>query len=376
MDEVRYVGDLGEALAGAGQLFLLKGKNSDSGEFTAPADLDAAGAGQLAQTLAVDTERLHPVLSECRVFKSPEEVELLKFASRVSSEAHVAVMRACRPGIMEYQLESTFLHHCYFHGGCRLSSYTSICATGKNGAVLHYGHAGAPNDAEVRDGDMVLCDMGGEYHGYAADITCTFPANGKFTPVQAAIYNGVLDAHQAVLQAVRPGVAWPEMHRLAETKILGALVKAGFLRGDVGSMMEARLGGVFMPHGLGHLLGIDTHDVGGYREGDPAVPPRPVGPGISKIRTARVLAPGMMMTVEPGCYFCEYLLRKAFEDPALAGFLVRDKIEEHMGFGGVRIEDNFLVTPDGAESFTDVPRTVGEIEAVMAGGAWPLPARC
>mgnify|MGYP001199320460 CR=1 FL=1 len=317
MDEVRYVGDLGEALAGAGQLFLLKGKNSDSGEFTAPADLDAAGAGQLAQTLAVDTERLHPVLSECRVFKSPEEVELLEFASRVSSEAHVAVMRACRPGIMEYQLESTFLHHCYFHGGCRLSSYTSICATGKNGAVLHYGHAGAPNDAEVRDGDMVLCDMGGEYHGYAADITCTFPANGKFTPVQAAIYNGVLDAHQAVLQAVRPGVAWPEMHRLAETKILGALVKAGFLRGDVGSMMEARLGGVFMPHGLGHLLGIDTHDVGGYREGDPAVPPRPVGPGISKIRTARVLAPGMMMTVEPGCYFCEYLLRKAFDGTGL-----------------------------------------------------------
>ena len=118
----------------------------------------------------------------------------MRYSSRISSEAHCEVMRkAAKPGAMEYQLESTFLHHCYFHGGCRLSSYTSICATGKNGAVLHYGHAGAPNDAEVRDGDMVLCDMGGEYYGYAADITCTFPANGKFTPVQAAVYNGVLD---------------------------------------------------------------------------------------------------------------------------------------------------------------------------------------
>lgn len=372
---MRFVSDLEASLAAAERLFLLQGENSDSGESTAPADLEAAGAGRLAQKLDVDTEHLHPVLSECRVFKAPEEVELLKYVSRISSQAHVAVMRACRPGVMEYQLESTFLHHCYFHGGCRQPSYTSICATGKNSAVLHYGHAGAPNDAEIRDGDMVLCDMGGEYHGYAADITCSFPANGKFTPTQAAIYNGVLDAHQSVIKAMRPGVAWPEMHRLAETKILSALVGAGFLRGDVGEMMAAQLGGVFMPHGLGHLLGIDTHDVGGYRKGDPAVPPRPEGPGISKLRTARIMAPGMMMTVEPGCYFCEYLLRKAFDDPALAGFLVRDKLEAHLQFGGVRIEDNVLITAHGAESFTDVPRTVEEVEEVMAGGAWPPPPR-
>ena len=361
VDSVHYIANMPQVLAGS-KLYLLAGTNTDSGATSAPAAFDGIAGFE------VDAERLHPVLTACRVFKTPEELEVMRYASRVSSAAHVATMRATRPGMMEYQLESTFLHHCYFHGGCRLASYTSICASGAHGAVLHYGHHGAPNDGPVEDGHMVLCDMGAEYAGYAADITCSYPANGRFTPTQAAVYNAVLDAHQSVLRAMRPGVRWPEMHRLAERTILRHLVDAGFLVGDVEELMAAEVGALFMPHGLGHLLGIDTHDVGGY---GPGLPERPAGPGINRLRTARTLEAGMVMTVEPGCYFNAFLLEPALAAPATARFFVADKVRACLDFGGVRIEDNVIITADGSESMTDVPRTVAEIEAVMAGGAWP-----
>ena len=122
---------------------------------------------------------------------------------------------------------------------------------GEHGAILHYGHSGAPNAGEIPENALVLCDMGAEYHGYAADITCTFPSSGKFTAEQATVYNSVLAAHTQVIEQMKPGVSWPDMHTLAEKVILQGLTEGGFLKGSVDDMMASNLGSVFMPHGLG-----------------------------------------------------------------------------------------------------------------------------
>lgn len=155
----------------------------------------------------------------------------------------------------EYQAESHFLHHSYSVGGCRHVSYTCICGSGENGSILHYGHAAAPNDKTIHDGDMLLFDMGASYFGYVADITCSYPANGKFTADQRFIYNAVLAACRAVHDAAKPGVNWVDMHELANRVLLTKLKEGGLLQGAVDDMMEAGINGVFQPHGLGHLVG-------------------------------------------------------------------------------------------------------------------------
>uniref|UniRef100_A0AAY4CVR2 Xaa-Pro dipeptidase n=1 Tax=Denticeps clupeoides TaxID=299321 RepID=A0AAY4CVR2_9TELE len=257
---------------------------------------------------------------------------------------------------------SLFQHYCYSRGGMRHTSYTCICGSGHNSSVLHYGHAGAPNDKTINDGDMCLFDMGGEYYCYSSDITCSFPANGKFTADQKTIYEAVLRSSRAVMAAVKPGAKWTDMHRLADRVHLEELVKAGILHGDVDDMLEVHLGSVFMPHGLGHLLGIDVHDVGGYPEGVERVNE----PGLRSLRMGRLVQERMVLTVEPGIYFINHLLDQALADPAQSCFINRDVLARFRGFGGVRIEDDVAVTATGVELLTCVPRTVEEIEAFMA----------
>lgn len=144
--------------------------------------------------------------------------------------------------------------------------------------------------------------MGGNYFGYAADITCTFPANGKFTDDQKLIYEAVLAANLAVFKTAKPGVSWPSMHTLANKVLLEELKKGGLLKGDVEEMLSAGLAAIFQPHGLGHLIGLDVHDVGGYLSKNP---PRPKQIGLNKLRTARILEENMVLTIEPGCYFID-----------------------------------------------------------------------
>lgn len=175
-------------------------------------------------------------------------------------------------------------------------AYTCIAASGHHGATLHYGHAGEPNAKLVEDGDMCLFDMGAEYHCYCSDITCSFPANGKFTEQQRDVYETCLEAVVAVESAMRPGVNWADMHRLANRTILAGLLKRGYLIGGTVEEMDAvNLGAVFMPHGLGHFLGLDTHDVGGYLKG---YPERSAIPGLKSLRTARDLEVGMVSQIQ------------------------------------------------------------------------------
>jgi Xaa-Pro dipeptidase len=201
---------------------------------------------------------------------------------------------------------------------------------------------------------MCLFDMGANYCGYAADITCSFPVNGKFTDDQKLVYNAVLAARNAVCDNAKEGVSWVDLHLLANRVMLEEMKKGNLLVGEIDDMIEAGLNAIFQPHGLGHLLGLDVHDVGGYL---PHCPPRSTKPGVNKLRTARTLKAGMYLTIEPGCYFIEPLLKQAYEDPNLSKFLVKENIERFRNFGGVRIEDDVLITKTGIENFTFVPRT-------------------
>ena len=261
----------------------------------------------------------------------------------------------------EYEMEALFEYYCKRYGAMRQMSYTCICATGDNPAILHYGHAGAPNDCRIKQSDMCLFDMGGEYCCYASDITCSFPVSGRFTKEQRIIYEAVLDANRQVMKTVRPGVSWTDMHLLAERVQLEHLKSAGLIKGDIDQMMEARLGALFMPHGLGHMIGLDTHDVGGYL--DPQT--RSALPGLKSLRTNRTLEERMCLTIEPGIYFNGVLLANAYENEELAQFLVKTEIDRFMHVGGVRIEDNIVVTNDSCELLTQVPRTCEEIEEWM-----------
>ncbi|XP_047952015.1 xaa-Pro dipeptidase [Salvia hispanica] len=361
-DEIAKV--LNQQYRGPGKplLYLLHGLNTDSNNFSKPAHFEGI------DNFETDLNALHPILTECRVLKSAFELAVIQFANDISSEAHVEVMRKTKVGMKEYQLESMFLHHTYMYGGCRHCSYTCICATGSNSSVLHYGHAAAPNDRIFEDGDMALLDMGAEYHFYGSDITCSFPVNGKFTDDQSLIYNAVLLAHDAVISNMRPGVSWVDMHILAERTILESLKKGNLLLGDVDAMVQERIGAVFIPHGLGHLLGIDTHDPGGYLKGAE----RPKEPGLKSLRTSRELLEGMVITVEPGCYFIDALLLPAMENAQTSKFFNRHEISRFRGFGGVRIESDVYVSCDGCVNMTKCPRTIKDIEAVMAGAPWPI----
>jgi Xaa-Pro dipeptidase len=359
VDQIKFADQLAAEILAADPdvLYVLCGVNTDSGLVATEAKFEGI------EKVRVDRGKLFREMVECRVVKSKEEVETMRYAAETSAKAHMACMRVCRPGMFEYQLEATFLHHIYFHGGCRYTPYGNICGSGPNSAVLHYGHAGAPNDRKMLDGDLVLLDMGAEYHGYDGDLTVTFPVNGKFTQDQRDVYETVLAMQRAVEASMKPGVLWPDMHRLSYRVMCEELKKRGFLTGDVDAMLEAHIPALFMPHGLGHFIGLDTHDVGGYPRGTS----RPKEPGICRLRSGRVLAPGMVITVEPGVYFNSFLLEPALADPKTKGFFVAEKVCRFMNFGGVRLEDDVAVTETGADVLNHIPKSCAEVERWMAG---------
>uniref|UniRef100_A0A915AXZ3 Xaa-Pro dipeptidase n=1 Tax=Parascaris univalens TaxID=6257 RepID=A0A915AXZ3_PARUN len=341
---------------GAKQLLLLRAENTDSGNVLEPADFKGKNE------FPFDTEMLYPIMGNLRVFKSDKELEVMRYSCKVASEAHKAAMKAVKPGLYEYQLESIFRHVSYYDGGCRHLAFTCIAASGINCATLHYGHENAPNNERIMNGDLCLLDMGCECECYASDVTTTFPSSGKFSEKQKVIYNAVLQANREVIKAAKPGVRWTEMHLLAERVLLTHLKAAGILKGDVEEMLNARIGAIFMPHGLGHLLGLDVHDCGGYL-GDAL--PRPKEPGLKSLRTTRTLQERMVITVEPGCYFIDVLLNAALADPVKKKYFNAKRLKEFKGFGGVRIEDDIVIWAKGNEILNDVPRTVEEIEAFM-----------
>lgn len=268
------------------------------------------------------------LLDEMRLFKSAEELQIMRRAAEISSGAHRRAMRKTRPGMSEYEVEAELLHEFRRHGA-QAPAYTSIVAGGANACVLHY----VENNARLNDGDLLLIDAGCELDGYAADITRTFPVNGKFSPVQRDLYQLVLAAQAAAINAVQPGHAWDAPHEAALRVLAQGFIDFGLCHGSVDTVLQSEDYKRFYMHRTGHWLGLDVHDAGEYkRDGE-----------------WRLLEPGMTLTVEPGCY-----VRPA------------DNVPGHFWNIGVRIEDDVLVTETGCEVLTSAaPKTVAEIEELM-----------
>lgn len=269
-----------------------------------------------------------PWVHEMRLFKSLEEQAMLREAGRISALAHTRAMQKCRPGMYEYQLEGE-IHHEFNQHGARFPSYNTIVGAGENGCILHY----TENECQMRAGDLVLIDAGCEFHGYAGDITRTFPVNGKFTAPQRAIYDIVLSSLHKALELFRPGTSIREVNDHVVRIMVSGLVKLGVMKGDVDTLIAEQAHRQFYMHGLSHWLGLDVHDVGFYGND-----------------RDRILEPGMVITIEPGLYIAP----DADVPMAYRGI-------------GIRVEDDIIITPDGNENLTDtVVKYPDEIEALMA----------
>ena len=268
------------------------------------------------------------LLDEMRLIKGAEELAVMRRAAEISTGAHRRAMQKTQAGKYEYEIEAELLHD-FRRFGAQSPAYTSIVAGGANACVLHY----IENKAPLQDGDLLLIDAGCEMDGYAADITRTFPVNGKFSAAQKDIYEMVLTAQAAAIAVAKPGNAWDAPHEAALRVLATGMIDFGLVQGSVDAVLASGDYKRFYMHRTGHWLGLDVHDVGEYkRDGH-----------------WRTLQPGMTLTVEPGCY-----IRPA------------DDVPQAFWNIGVRIEDDVLVTETGNEVLTHAaPKTVQEIEDVM-----------
>ncbi|HVS82535.1 MAG TPA: Xaa-Pro aminopeptidase [Pyrinomonadaceae bacterium] len=286
------------------------------------------------QTIVDPTSILH----EMRVLKSATEVEIMQRAADIAAAAHVEAMKTARPGMKEYEVEA-LLEASFRRQGAAGSSYTSIVGSGANATVLHY----ITNMGTLGDGDLLLVDAGAEYQGYASDITRTFPINGKFSDAQRDIYDLVLKTQMSCIDMVRPGVRLEDLKTHSVEMLTEGMVKLGLLKGDPAKLIEEKKYMQFYMHNLGHFLGIDVHDAGRYYfNGE-----------------SRPAEPGMVMTIEPGLYISP-------DTKNIPEGFNQDVPARYLGIG-VRIEDDVLVTENGARVLTNkVPKDPKEIEALMA----------
>lgn len=287
------------------------------------------GQARTGVSAPAEIRDVHALLDEMRVIKDETELGIMRRAAAISSAAHARAMRLAAPGRYEYEIEAELLHE-FRRSGAQSPAYTSIVASGANACVLHY----VQNDARMQDGDLLLIDAGCELDGYASDITRTFPVNGKFTAPQQAVYELVLAAQAAAIAAVKPGNTWNMPHDAAVRVLAHGMIDLKLLDGSVDGIIESQAYRKFYMHRTGHWLGLDVHDAGDYKRGG----------------EWRTLQPGMVLTVEPGCY-----IRPAPDVPDAYANI------------GVRIEDDVLVTASGCEIITSAPKTVDEVVRTVRG---------
>ncbi|NLA67797.1 MAG: M24 family metallopeptidase [Gammaproteobacteria bacterium] len=334
IDDAYAIDDLDEILPG-----LLEGRSRVYYHFGRDSDFDLKLIGWVNRVRAQVRHGAQPpheflelghLLDEMRLFKTADELRLMRRAAAISVQAQQAVMRAARPGMRECELQAE-LERVFRAAGCE-PAYSSIVGAGANACVLHY----RANDAVARRGDLVLVDAGAEYRGYAADITRTFPVDGRFSREQRQLHELVGAAHAAALAMARPGLPYEAGHEAAVEVLAEGMLSLGLLRGRLRKVIADGAYKRFYPHKTGHWLGLDVHDVGDYRiDGE-----------------SRLLEPGMVYTIEPGIYVRP-------DDTSVAA--------KWRGIG-IRTEDDVAITRDGHEVLTDgLARSADEIEAFMAG---------
>ncbi|KAF4689521.1 hypothetical protein FOZ60_001574 [Perkinsus olseni] len=363
VDEVQYADEID--LSDAKATMEIDGINRDSG-----IPHSEVNKGLIDLPNKLDGSALWDVLNELRSVKDEQEIKIMEYACQVSSSAHLSTMRACyRDQDNEHRMEYNAVANFRYEGamrGCERVGYGCIGCSGTSNASLHYGHPAEPNDKSVHKSDLRLLDMGAEYHCYTADVTCTFPTSGKFTELQKEAYESVLAAVHAVEGVLRPGLDYREMHRKATRVIAEELTKRlGLFTAPIDAVCsEALVSRYLMPHGLGHMLGLDCHDVGGYEPGhfkdkDDV--------SLTGLRLGRVIKEGFVLTVEPGCYFNPYLIDKWCSHPVHSKMVDEAVLKSLIPVGGIRIEDDVLITRDGCRVLNDIPRSVEDIEAYMQG---------
>lgn len=269
------------------------------------------------------------ILHDMRLYKSRQEIKSMRQAAKIATYAHKRAMQVCKPGMMEYQVEAELIHE-FMQRGARSPAYASIVGGGKNSCILHY----TENNEELKSGDVLLIDAGAEYDGYASDITRTFPVSGEFSAEQKAVYEVVLAGQLAAIEKVAPGNHWNEPHDAAIEIMVEGMLDLGIMKGNKKTIIKEKSYNKYYMHKTGHWIGMDVHDVGDYKvDGE-----------------WRMLEPGMVMTVEPGLYLSP----------------TRGLAKKWWNIG-IRIEDDVLVTKDGFDVLSkDMPKTVEEIEAIMA----------
>ena len=290
------------------------------------------------------------LIHEMRLIKDKKEIKLLKKAIDITCEAQIEVMKAAEPGMFEYELQAV-IEYIYRKNGSPRPGFSSIVGSGPNSIVLHYNE----NNRKASDGDVVCMDIGAEYGGYTADVTRTIPINGKFTREQREIYEAVLRAQEKTIDMVKPGIGLSELQNHTRDFINQELLRLGLIT-DIESGWQTRL---WMPHGTGHWLGLDVHDVGDYRWDE---------------AKGRILEPGMVFTVEPGIYVTERVFDHLSD--LVGGQATKEELDDFIQIVkpvasrydniGVRIEDDILVTADWHENLSKkAPKKIKDIEKLM-----------
>lgn len=295
-------------------------------------------------------------LDKLRLYKTPEEIKMIQKANKISHHGHIAAMKSTRPGIYEFQIQSE-MEQKFLKSGAFHLAYDSIVASGQNAATLHY----VDNNSKCQSGRLLLIDAGCEWLGYASDISRTLPVSGKFSKKQKDIYDIVIKTQKACIRMVKPGVSLLDIHEQSGKLILQGLMDIGILeKGDVNKYYKKEVHRIFYPHGVGHLLGLDVHDVGPGKK-------KYYRKSAKNLRSVLTLDANMVITIEPGIYFISAFFDSQATRKKYKNYVNWRKADAYRSIGGIRIEDDILVTKKGYENLTTVPKEIKDIERIMGG---------
>ena len=349
VDEVRYTNEVNAVLAGLAAA-------------TTPSATVHAIPSQVSDHVTFlgfgdnDLSLLKDAIERARVVKTPYELALMAKANHISGAAHRAVLERVRTASNERDLHAVFLSECVARGAPN-QAYGSIVASGRAAATLHYVKNNQPLEGKLN----LLLDAGCEWDCYASDITRTFPISGKFSPESRAIYDIVLNMQLESIAMLKEGVLWDDVHTHAHRVAIEGLLSLGILKGGtVDEILKARTSVAFFPHGLGHYLGMDTHDTGGnpnYKDPDPM---------FKYLRIRGKLPAGSVVTVEPGIYFCNFIIEPYLKDPVHSRYINSAVLDRYWDVGGVRIEDNLVITKNGSENLPPAVKDAAEMERISS----------
>lgn len=298
-------------------------------------------------------------MDEARLIKDEYELGLMRHAAKLTDNCHFAVMSALPIETKETHIHAEFMYHA-LRQGSKYQSYDPICCSGPSCSTLHY----VKNDDDLESKRSVLIDAGCEWSLYASDVTRCFPINGDWSKEHLEVYSIVQKMQHVTMAMIKPGVPWEDCHLAAHKVLIEEFLKLNIFKSDysVEEIMESKVSGSFFPHGLGHLMGMDTHDVGGYPNYDDE------NSLLKYLRLRRPLQKGMVLTDEPGVYFSPFLLENVLNNPEKVKYINKDVLEKYWYIGGVRIEDDLLITEDGYENFTKITSDPHEISKIVKAG--------